>query len=152
MSAAAAPRAAATTTTTTTIVPGGGGGATSCDGDGGAPRQAHLVSPSDVAAAVAGAAAAAGLTPPTPGVPTEPCDPTRAQAVADEVTAGVLARLAGLGAPVKWVVSTGVAEAGSGAGVHAGTATSLESGDGSGCYAVQGDGLEGLVSVWWVRV
>jgi hypothetical protein len=111
-----------------------------------------LVSPSDVAAAVAAAASAAGLVPPTPGVPVTPYDPARAQAVADGLARGTLAGLAALARPVKWVVSVGLAQAGSGAGVHVGSATTGEAGDGGGAYGVGGDGLEGVVSVWWARV
>jgi hypothetical protein len=125
--------------------------------DGGPGQAQHtttttLVPHADVAAAVAAAAAAAGLAAPPPGVPATPYTPARAQAVADEVTRGTLARLAGLGRSCKWVVSAFLGEGGSGAGCHAGSALCAEAGDGGECFGVGGDGLEGVVSVWWVRV
>ena len=115
------------------------------------------------AEAVSAAAAAAGLRcPPAAGAqPALPYDPVRAQAVADEVTAGVLARLASAGAGAgaglagggghgkKWVCVCSIWEAGSGAGVHVGAA--LLGGEAAqACYGVGGDGMEGVVSVFGV--
>ena len=119
----------------------------------------HFQASSAAAAdAVAAAAAAAGLTPPTAGIAIPPYDPARAQAVVDEITAGTLVRLAAnaaSGSPLKnkWVVSSAVWEAGSGAGVHVGAALEGEAEiDGCVCTGVGGDGFEAVVSVGWVRI
>jgi len=125
------------------------------------PSLHHQASSAAAADAVAAAAAPAGLSPPIAGlskVAIPAYDPARAQAIADEITAGALARLAAnaaSGAPLKnkWFVSSAIWEAGSGAGVHVGAALEGEGeSDGCACYGVGGDGVEGVVSVGWVRI